>query len=1346
MKDDGPRTKEAPSLEASSTVFRPSPRLKAVPERSYANWAGRVKVFPKNDEFSARFPDEIRTLLATLRMGSLGGLAVAECDDLSLRARLFDYFRRRLETDHVYLFNYEVSGKETNLVRSLTELTDQPRFKNLELTGKYRAIAIFVYGLEKFNVDEREQFVKLLNFLRDRLSTIAYPIVIWGTSALVSQLARNAPDFWSWKGNFFSFHASEPLTLTTDPVQASSLSPSEASPLVRYLHHISEDPDFQVWKELYLPLKATRADDTVTPFPARHTLTYEELRQIAPLFPNADALDANQIIFQRGEPGNKCYIIASGAVEIFLSDPLGNEMVISRLGRGDFFGEVALIKRVSRTATARTTRPTKLITLTHRSLSLLNHRAPNVLTILTEVAERRLENRAKDQDVSPLRRFALEGSSLIRQTPIDVRELIANDSRTVILGEAGAGKTTVLRRLMLDTTAAAIHQLTEQGRIVLPIFIKLSSFTANRSLEQLILEQFQRYQLEGLTSVEAITQLLSDSGSGDPPVHALLFLLDGLNEMPNPERTGKKLNSFMQKYQQHRFILTCRAQDYSTIKSFRTALLQRLAGEDIEAFLVNYLQAEQGRMVAREIYNDPQLEDLAQTPLALYMLAQIAKRSDEHLPKNRGILFSVFTDNLLERRDTDWLRLFGQGHSSSPLAMRKKALAQLGLAMQEEEAWTFSLERWLQIIEERMTIYRRESANPAEKQELEALSPEDIHDEIKDSGLVRYSESREWVEFAHHTYQEFFAALAQNERDYNLEPRLATEEARRRWQGTIVLLYGIAPDKPSLYSKILGNDHDYARIWLAAQCLANAGEDVAAPLQRLERTLPLNQHFALLFSAGLASRQLGRYPEALSYLTMASEENIGSAEVQYEMGSLYHKLEQYEQAIKHLEEAIHLRVDFVDAYNQLGITYHDQGKYLEALTVFRATTQLEPANPYHYYNLGTTQKIVRDYAGARESFRQALQLKPDYVEAKKQLTLLDKALSTGVVRVLETIPILSKITLEQSIVLANRIKVEDYRPGQIIFHMGEKGQTFYVIETGEVEVLAPDISGQPSGVINRLGPGEFFGEIALLRAIPRTATIRATKPTRLLAISREDFVGVMQKYPSIAHTLAETSSLRLLRDRQIGRRADLDRYYDPGYIAELTHQTEVTVVMGDIHGSTFLTNAIGPELMVAFLDEYLLRMSTIIVQAGGAMDKSLGDSVMGVFGNFPGRHADSKVTSANSALLAAIKMKEAYVRLRNEWKRENPEFGQTGMGIGVSTGKVKTGTVGPEATMVGPAVNLSSKLSKLAINGRTESEVYIDVRTRELIGDAFQTESLDATYTRNKVGVDLEAYRIVRRK
>ncbi|MDM8527108.1 cyclic nucleotide-binding domain-containing protein [Anaerolineales bacterium HSG24] len=1303
-------------------------------------------MIPEIDEFTSRFPDEIRTLLAMFRMSNMGGLAIAECDDLDLRTRLIDYFRRKLESDQIYIFNFELSTKDINLARTLSELTEGSRFKNLELTGKYKSIVFFVYGIEKFDPKQRGQFVHLLNLLRNRLAQLAQPIVIWGKASFVTELARNAPDFWSWKGHLFQFPSNAPLYISPNATD-SAHAYNALSPLEQYLHRLIEDPDYAVWKDLYVPLKANRAGETLNPFAPRHTLTYPELRQIAPLFPTATSVPANQTIVTRGEKSYDCYIIVKGEVEVLVPDALDNDIVITKLGKGDFFGEIGLIKDVPRTATVRTTKPSKFITVTPRTLHQINQKAPAVFEILTNIADRRLERRlSSPTEVSPLRRFAVEGASLLKDTPIDVRELIANDRRTVILGEAGGGKTTVLRRLVLDTAEQSKHLLGHTNELVImPIFIQLNALTPDKTIEKAILEIFKGYEIEEYQTEADIIKLLNGEQADETRIHSLLILLDGLNEMPFHDETSPDVSRFLRQYGQHRVVLSCRAEDYTTLHGFRTAMLQRLSGEDIELFLVNYLRAEQGRKVAAEIYSDPQLEDLAQTPLALYMFAQIAKRTDEALPKNRGVLFEVFIDNLLERTDNEWWKIFGSTTSQVPLVLRKQALANLGLTMQEKELWAFPRSRWVEMIVEALQNYRTQ-ASPVERERLANITGEDVHEEIKHSGLIRYSTDRRTLEFAHHTYQEFFAALAVRDDRLDLEPHLTTIEGRRRWQGTTVLLYGITHDKALLYSKILGSENNYARIWLGAQCLANAGEEVTAALKQLERQLPLQQYFALLFSAGLASRLLGRYPEGLTYLHLATEEKPGSAEVQYELGSLYRQVLQYERAIVHLEEAISLRSDFVDAYNQLGITYHDQEKYVEALTIFKATTQLEPVNPHHYYNLGTTKKILRDYVGARTAFHTALSLKSDYSEAQTQLDILEKALSTGVVRILESIPILSKMTLEQSVLLANRIQVEEFRPGQIVFHMGEMGQSFYIIEVGEVEVLAPDLGGQRSGVINRLGPGDFFGEIALLRAVPRTATIRTTKPTRLLAVNREDFDQVVKKVPSIAHSVTETSSLRLLNDRQIGRRVELDRYYDPGYIAELTHQTEVTVLMGDIHGSTYLTNAIGPELMVAFLDEYLLRMSTIIVQAGGAMDKSLGDSVMGVFGHFPDRHEDEKVTSAKSALLASFKMRQAYVTLRDEWKKESPEFAQTGMGIGVSTGKITTGTVGAESTMVGPAVNMSSKLSKMAIGGRTESEIYIDARTLNLVGPAFQVEPLDYAYTRKKVGVDLDAYHVIQRK
>ena len=114
---------------------------------------------------------------------------------------------------------------------------------------------------------------------------------------------------------------------------------------------------------------------------------------------------------------------------------------------------ISLLQNTPRTAKVRTTKPSKFIVINPSSVSLLQQEAPSVLETLHKIARSRLKARTYDplETVSPLRRFAMEGSSLIRHAPMDVRELIANDHLTVILGEAGAGKTTVLRRVTLDT-------------------------------------------------------------------------------------------------------------------------------------------------------------------------------------------------------------------------------------------------------------------------------------------------------------------------------------------------------------------------------------------------------------------------------------------------------------------------------------------------------------------------------------------------------------------------------------------------------------------------------------------------------------------------------------------------------------------------------------------------------------------------------------------------------------------------------------------------------------------------------------------------------------------------------
>ena len=91
--------------------------------------------------------------------------------------------------------------------------------------------------------------------------------------------------------------------------------------------------------------------------------------------------------------------------------------------------------------------------------------------------------------------------------------------------------------------------------------------------------------------------------------------------------------------------------------------------------------------------------------------------------------------------------------------------------------------------------------------------------------------------------------------------------------------------------------------------------------------------------------------------------------------------------------------------------------------------------------------------------------------------------------------------------------------GEEVITQGDVGDRFYVIEDGQVEVFE-------DGVFRRNeGPGESFGEIALLRDVPRTATVRATAPTRLLALERDRFIAAVtghRRSHQLAHTVVDS--------------------------------------------------------------------------------------------------------------------------------------------------------------------------------------------------------------------------------
>jgi CRP/FNR family cyclic AMP-dependent transcriptional regulator len=105
--------------------------------------------------------------------------------------------------------------------------------------------------------------------------------------------------------------------------------------------------------------------------------------------------------------------------------------------------------------------------------------------------------------------------------------------------------------------------------------------------------------------------------------------------------------------------------------------------------------------------------------------------------------------------------------------------------------------------------------------------------------------------------------------------------------------------------------------------------------------------------------------------------------------------------------------------------------------------------------------------------------------------------------------------------------IKDYRQGEVVFDEGSRGREMYVVHTGEVRIVKKDSSGKEA-VLSVLGPGEIFGEMALLDQKPRSATAIAVKDgTRLVALDRTRFTYLLRHEPEFAFIVMETLCRRI---------------------------------------------------------------------------------------------------------------------------------------------------------------------------------------------------------------------------
>jgi CRP-like cAMP-binding protein len=120
---------------------------------------------------------------------------------------------------------------------------------------------------------------------------------------------------------------------------------------------------------------------------------------------------------------------------------------------------------------------------------------------------------------------------------------------------------------------------------------------------------------------------------------------------------------------------------------------------------------------------------------------------------------------------------------------------------------------------------------------------------------------------------------------------------------------------------------------------------------------------------------------------------------------------------------------------------------------------------------------------------------------------------SAIVDRLKAIPLFSRCTGRDLRVVARHMEIVKVPPGTNVVCAGEQGDVFYVVLSGEATVHR---NGRTAG---RLGPGDHFGELALLDPAPRAATVRATTVLELGTLGHRVFKTVLRDLPAVGSGL-----------------------------------------------------------------------------------------------------------------------------------------------------------------------------------------------------------------------------------
>lgn len=188
--------------------------------------------------------------------------------------------------------------------------------------------------------------------------------------------------------------------------------------------------------------------------------------------------------------------------------------------------------------------------------------------------------------------------------------------------------------------------------------------------------------------------------------------------------------------------------------------------------------------------------------------------------------------------------------------------------------------------------------------------------------------------------------------------------------------------------------------------------------------------------------------------------------------------------------------------------------------------------------------------------------------------------------------------------IGKAVRLEVVPPQTIIFKEGDPGDSLYIISSGKARIFRSDATGMEIDLAIQ-GPGEAFGEIALLSGEPRSACVQVLDETHLLVLSKEDFDRILREFPVTSRVFFREMRRRLIKDEE-----RLEMEVREAYRASRVSWFDFVAVLGVSVLLAVIFNFSNPN-GVPFFPAFPSNSNISVISPAAAMkDLQLGDALI----------------------------------------------------------------------------------------------------------------------------------------